>query len=199
MFDFNDSAGKRLFLNDEVYLIEERRSITNSRSGNEAVFSTSEVSIIKELVMAGGKPVSRRYLLDNCWGGRVVTNTSLSVAINKIRERLTSVGLEDTILTIPRLGYQINLTDDEKMEVVPLFNQIQEADKEKQVNQNKGVDKEEKACSTELVEDSINENQTHLSYLKFMVNGLNINSDYLIVSMSWVFSSIIFAFFFFNL
>ncbi|MGF1735307.1 winged helix-turn-helix domain-containing protein [Photobacterium satsumensis] len=199
MCDLNDSSGKRLFLNDEVYLIEERRSITNSRSGNEAVFSTSEVSIIKELVMAGGKPVSRRYLLDNCWGGRVVTNTSLSVAINKIRERLTSVGLKDAILTVPRCGYQINLTDDEKLEVVPLFNQSQEADKEEQVNQNQEVDNEKQACSTELVEDLINDDQAHLSYINFKLNGLNINSDYLIVSMSWVISSIIFAFFFFNI
>ncbi|PSW08248.1 hypothetical protein C9J01_24060 [Photobacterium rosenbergii] len=191
MCNSNDSVCKRLFLNDDVYLVEERRSITNSRNGNEAVFSTSEVSIIKELVLANGKPVSRRYLLDNCWGGRVVTNTSLSVAINKIRERLSSVGLEDTILTVPRFGYQINLTNDEKLEVVPLFNQYQE----------KEVDKEiecEEVCSEGLVEELIDNDIKKFEYFRLNLNALGLSRDFIIVFTSWIVSTIIFTFFFFN-
>ncbi|WEM45940.1 winged helix-turn-helix domain-containing protein (plasmid) [Photobacterium sp. DA100] len=188
MCDLIDFSGKKIFLNNEVYLIEERRSITNSKNGIEAVFSSSEVSIIKELVMSGGKPVSRRYLLDTCWGGRVVTNTSLNVAINKIRERLNSVGLEDAIITVPRFGYQINLTDDEKLEVVPLFNQNQ--------------DVEQRIGSAELENDSMNnsnDEQDSLIRNLLKINSVNINFDYIILSMSWVLSTITLSLFFFNI
>ncbi|MGF1703210.1 winged helix-turn-helix domain-containing protein [Photobacterium makurazakiensis] len=181
MSEVNSLKGKRIFLNDEVYLIEEKRSITNSNSGVEAIFSCPEVTIIKELVMASGKPLSRQYLLDNCWGGRIVTNTSLSVAINKIRERLNSVGLDDAILTIPRYGYQINLTDDERLEVEPLFYADTISD----------ISSEEKSINVDI-------NIGKKDRRRYEKIRIKLSLDHLVFFMSWMFSISIFSIYLFG-
>ncbi|OAJ93151.1 winged helix-turn-helix domain-containing protein [Vibrio bivalvicida] len=179
---------KKLHLSGDVYLIEESRSVKNSRNGSEAVFSCTEVAIIKELVLARGKALSRRYLLDKCWSGRIVTNTSLSVAINKIRERFKNIGLRDAIITVPRHGYQINLTSEERLGVEPLF--LEENCCEKDSSIIKPIELSE---MLKLEDEGNNKWEGRFLISEF----INEYREYLIILVSWLLSTILITLFFF--
>lgn len=77
---------------------------------NESVKLSRSESLI--ICMLAGKPnvaVSRDELLEACWTGKVVTNSSLTVAIKHIRSAFLELGAEDVIVTEPKKGYLIRL------------------------------------------------------------------------------------------
>ncbi|MGR5061892.1 winged helix-turn-helix domain-containing protein [Photobacterium sp. DNB22_13_2] len=77
---------------------------------NESVkLSRSESLIICMLAEKPNVAVSRDALLEACWTGKVVTNSSLTVAIKHIRSAFIELGAEDVIVTEPKKGYLIRL------------------------------------------------------------------------------------------
>ncbi|WEM43883.1 winged helix-turn-helix domain-containing protein [Photobacterium sp. DA100] len=69
--------------------------------------SRSESLIICMLAEQPNVAVSRDTLLEACWTGKVVTNSSLTVAIKHIRSAFSELGAEDVIVTEPKKGYLI--------------------------------------------------------------------------------------------
>ncbi|TDR71492.1 winged helix-turn-helix domain-containing protein [Photobacterium lutimaris] len=77
---------------------------------NESVkLSRSESLIVCMLAEKPNVAVSRDALLEGCWTGKVVTNSSLTVAIKHIRSAFLELGAEDVIVTEPKKGYLIRL------------------------------------------------------------------------------------------
>ncbi|CDT92743.1 hypothetical protein VCR12J2_250001 [Vibrio coralliirubri] len=58
-----------------------------------------------------GNVVARSELIENSWGGRVVTGSSLNVAIKKIRDASKNTPLEGKIVTLPKKGYMFTKDD----------------------------------------------------------------------------------------
>ncbi|WP_427917091.1 winged helix-turn-helix domain-containing protein [Vibrio splendidus] len=54
------------------------------------------------------KAVGRDFLLEHCWPGRVVTGSSLNVAVKNIRTALNSLECDCKILTVQKEGYSFN-------------------------------------------------------------------------------------------
>ncbi|WP_415244978.1 winged helix-turn-helix domain-containing protein [Vibrio splendidus] len=54
------------------------------------------------------KAVGRDFLLEHCWPGRVVTGSSLNVAVKNIRTALNSFECDCKILTVQKEGYSFN-------------------------------------------------------------------------------------------
>ena len=78
---------------------------------NESVkLSRSESLIICMLAKQPNVAVSRDALLEDCWTGKVVTNSSLTVAIKHIRSAFSELGADDVIVTEPKKGYLIRLS-----------------------------------------------------------------------------------------
>ncbi|WP_275451438.1 winged helix-turn-helix domain-containing protein [Photobacterium sanctipauli] len=66
--------------------------------------SRSECLIVRLLASTPNQAVSREILLEKCWTGKVVTSSSLNVAIKHIRSAFSSLGAEDIIVTEPKKG-----------------------------------------------------------------------------------------------
>ncbi|WP_052260702.1 transcriptional regulator [Photobacterium gaetbulicola] len=69
--------------------------------------SRSESLIVCMLAEQPNVAVSRDTLLEACWTGKVVTNSSLTVAIKHIRSAFSELGANDVIVTEPKKGYLI--------------------------------------------------------------------------------------------
>nr|WP_231718180.1 winged helix-turn-helix domain-containing protein [Vibrio cyclitrophicus] len=54
------------------------------------------------------KAVGRNFLLEHGWPGRVVTGSSLNVAVKNIRTALNSLECDCKILTVQKEGYSFN-------------------------------------------------------------------------------------------
>lgn len=74
---------------------------------NEQVELTkNELFILKVLVKAKGTIVSRDELMRKLWDdARFVNDNTLTVNVNRLRQRLEGIGLTDVILTKKGLGY----------------------------------------------------------------------------------------------
>lgn len=94
----------------------------------------NEIDLVhKEAVLLGVffreqfKLVERKTLFDICWPGRVVSETSLNVAMMKLRKKLSEAGVELEIKTVPGQGYKLvseyTLIFDAESEVVNLQSQ----------------------------------------------------------------------------
>lgn len=88
---------------------KQTRKLTNELTGESSVnlLSLSEIKILESLIeeQAG---CSREMLLDAAWKGRVVTGTSLNVAINNIRKLTKEVGGPNPIDAIRGFGYKLS-------------------------------------------------------------------------------------------
>ncbi|WP_428734590.1 winged helix-turn-helix domain-containing protein [Vibrio crassostreae] len=54
------------------------------------------------------KAVGRDFLLEHCWPGRVVTGSSLNVAVKNLRTALSSLKCDCKILTVQKEGYSFS-------------------------------------------------------------------------------------------
>ncbi|WP_032555246.1 MULTISPECIES: winged helix-turn-helix domain-containing protein [Vibrio] len=59
-------------------------------------------------MMNSPKAIGRDFLLEHCWPGRVVTGSSLNVAIKNIRTALNELNCECKILTVQKQGYSFS-------------------------------------------------------------------------------------------
>ncbi len=75
--------------------------------GKEQIELTkNELFILKILVKASGQIVSRDELMRKLWDDeRFVNDNTLTVNVNRLRQRLAEIGMEDVIVTKKGLGY----------------------------------------------------------------------------------------------
>ena len=74
--------------------------------GKQVELTKNELFILKVLVKAKGQIVSRDELMRQLWDDeRFVNDNTLTVNVNRLRQRLEEIGLVDVILTKKGLGY----------------------------------------------------------------------------------------------
>lgn len=76
--------------------------------------SKSECLIVRVLAEEPNVTVSREQLLEVCWAGKVVTHSSLTVAIKHIRTAFAEIGETNIIVTEPKKGYLIRIYSDDQ-------------------------------------------------------------------------------------
>ena len=74
--------------------------------GKQVELTKNELFILKVLVKARGQIVSRDELMRKLWDDeRFVNDNTLTVNVNRLRQRVEEIGLVDVILTKKGLGY----------------------------------------------------------------------------------------------
>lgn len=74
--------------------------------GNHIELTKNELFILKVLLKASGQIVSRDELMRKLWDDeRFVNDNTLTVNVNRLRQRLDEIGLKDVIVTKKGLGY----------------------------------------------------------------------------------------------
>ncbi|MGN7477637.1 response regulator transcription factor [Solibacillus silvestris] len=75
-------------------------------NGEQVELTKNELFILKVLVKAKGQIVSRDELMRKLWDDeRFVNDNTLTVNVNRLRQRLEDIGLVEVILTKKGLGY----------------------------------------------------------------------------------------------
>jgi len=86
-------------------LAPEKKLLMRLDSGQTVRLSNSEVLILQKLAANPGKTIPREILISECWPGRIVTSSSLNVAIKNLRQAFEQLGIENVIVTDPGKGY----------------------------------------------------------------------------------------------
>lgn len=103
-YDFAGSSsmlehkGMLLNLSDATLLYQEQK----------VELTKNELKILQTLIENETQVVTRETLMTRLWESDMyVDENTLSVNVNRLRKKLTSIGLEDSILTKKGIGYQI--------------------------------------------------------------------------------------------
>lgn len=103
-YDFAGSSsmlehkGMLLNLSDATLLYQEHK----------VELTKNELKILQTLIENKMQVVTRETLMTRLWESDMyVDENTLSVNVNRLRKKLTSIGLEDSILTKKGIGYQI--------------------------------------------------------------------------------------------
>lgn len=103
-YDFAGSSsmlehkGLLLNLSDATILYQEQK----------VELTKNELKILQTLIENKTQVVTRETLMTRLWESDMyVDENTLSVNVNRLRKKLTSIGLEDSILTKKGIGYQI--------------------------------------------------------------------------------------------
>lgn len=103
-YDFAGSSsmlehkGMLLNLSDATLLYQEQK----------VELTKNELKILQTLIENKTQVVTREMLMTRLWESDMyVDENTLSVNVNRLRKKLTSIGLEDSILTKKGIGYQI--------------------------------------------------------------------------------------------
>ena len=103
-YDFAGSSsmlehkGMLLNLSDATLLYQEQK----------VELTKNELKILQTLIENKTQVVTRETLMTRLWESDMyVDEKTLSVNVNRLRKKLTSIGLEDSILTKKGIGYQI--------------------------------------------------------------------------------------------
>ena len=103
-YDFAGSSsmlehkGMLLNLSDATLLYQEQK----------VELTKNELKILQTLIENKMQVVTRETLMTRLWESDMyVDENTLSVNVNRLRKKLTSIGLEDSILTKKGIGYQI--------------------------------------------------------------------------------------------
>lgn len=103
-YDFAGSSsmlehkGMLLNLSDATILYQEQK----------VELTKNELKILQTLIENETQVVTRETLMTRLWESDMyVDENTLSVNVNRLRKKLTSIGLEDSILTKKGIGYQI--------------------------------------------------------------------------------------------
>lgn len=77
-------------------------------NGQQIELTKNELKILQTLMEHKEKIVSREELMEKLWeSDAYVDENTLSVNVNRLRKKLSSVGLDDFILTKKGIGYRI--------------------------------------------------------------------------------------------
>ena len=93
-----EHKGMLLNLSDATLLYQEQK----------VELTKNELKILQTLIENKSQVVTRETLMTRLWESDMyVDENTLSVNVNRLRKKLTSIGLEDSILTKKGIGYQI--------------------------------------------------------------------------------------------
>ncbi|MCG9604123.1 winged helix-turn-helix domain-containing protein [Vibrio alginolyticus] len=81
------------------------RTVINPSLNKVVTLSPSECLLLKHLMDNCSQTLGREFLLTHCWPGRIVTNSSLNVAIKNVRTALKEVGSDCKVITVQKEGY----------------------------------------------------------------------------------------------
>ena len=81
------------------------RILINPSLNKAVTLSPSECLLLKHLMDNCSQTLGREFLLTHCWPGRIVTNSSLNVAIKNVRSALKEVGSDCKVITVQKEGY----------------------------------------------------------------------------------------------
>ena len=77
-----------------------------SNNGMQVELTKNELFILKALLTSAGQIVSRDEMMRKLWDDdRFVNDNTLTVNVNRLRQRLEDIGLVDVIITKKGLGY----------------------------------------------------------------------------------------------
>uniref|UniRef100_UPI0035CC7580 transcriptional regulator n=1 Tax=uncultured Sphingomonas sp. TaxID=158754 RepID=UPI0035CC7580 len=98
----------------EIYTIGEQRfepsASTLSGPLGSIRLETRSAEVLAALCRRRGEVVSQQDLLDQVWGGRTVSDNSVSIAISDIRRALADDARRPLhVVTIPKRGYRLNV------------------------------------------------------------------------------------------
>ena len=85
------------------------QTITRLSDQKTIRLSKSECLIVRTLAEQPNITTSREHLLTHCWSGKVVTHSSLTVAIKHIRTAFSDLGEPNIIITEPKKGYSLRV------------------------------------------------------------------------------------------
>ncbi|PSV59391.1 helix-turn-helix domain-containing protein [Photobacterium profundum] len=89
------------------------QTVTRTTDQQSIKLSKSEILIVALLSSNHGVTICREHLLECCWPGKVVTHSSLTVAIKNIRNAFAVIGEDNIIVTEPKKGYSIRLQEND--------------------------------------------------------------------------------------
>ncbi|MCG9694111.1 winged helix-turn-helix domain-containing protein [Vibrio sp. Isolate22] len=81
------------------------RTLINPSLNKVVTLSPSECLLLKHLMDNCSQTLGREFLLTHCWPGRIVTNSSLNVAVKNVRSALKEVGSDCKVITVQKEGY----------------------------------------------------------------------------------------------
>ena len=81
------------------------RTLINPSLDKVVTLSRSECLLLKHLMDSCSQTLGREFLLTHCWPGRIVTSSSLNVAIKNVRSALKEVGSDCKVITVQKEGY----------------------------------------------------------------------------------------------
>lgn len=81
--------------------------------GRQVELSRNEGQLLEVLLRANGKVVGREALLEALWDDAAfVDDNTLTVNVNRLRRKLTELGLGDAVRTVRGAGYALQPSDD---------------------------------------------------------------------------------------
>lgn len=104
----------------DVKLNLESNELYNVKKNIKTNVSRPEILMAKMLIESKGEVVKRAKLLTNCWEGKVVTDSSLNVAVRNLRLALIDCGSSLLVITVPRQGYCIRVSGENKNDEKPI-------------------------------------------------------------------------------
>lgn len=103
VYDYKEQATEILRWNGAM--IDYDRA-TVEYNGKQIELTKNELFILKVLLKSSGQIVSRDELMRRLWDDeRFVNDNTLTVNVNRLRQRLDEIGLKDVIVTKKGLGY----------------------------------------------------------------------------------------------
>ena len=102
-YDYKEQPSEILRWNGA--LLDYDRALVTYRE-KQIELTKNELFILKILVKASGQIVSRDELMRKLWDDeRFVNDNTLTVNVNRLRQRLVEIGMQDVIITKKGLGY----------------------------------------------------------------------------------------------
>jgi DNA-binding winged helix-turn-helix (wHTH) protein len=100
----------KVTLNDLVLELD-TCTLRSTTSSYQVSLSYSECLILNLLYKESPKTIKRDVLLEKCWPGKIVTNSSLNVAIKNLRNALMTFDAPFKVVTVQKEGYCIPAFD----------------------------------------------------------------------------------------
>lgn len=89
-------------------LVLDQSRFVVSRGGCEAELSKNEMAVLRALIKAAGRVVSRDSLMTALWSNEIfVDDNTLNVNVARLRTKLRDLGLEDSVQTLKGEGYKL--------------------------------------------------------------------------------------------
>ena len=96
---------------NELVLELDSCTLRSTTSSHQVNLSYSECLILNLLYKESPKTIKRDVLLEQCWPGKIVTSSSLNVAIKNLRNALITLDAPFKVVTVQKEGYCIPALD----------------------------------------------------------------------------------------